>query len=298
MSPNLNNSNDLKTLQPHPLNASPKQNNQQQHMANLVNKQQFLQKTNQKILAKSPQPLKLSGNMTNETEPARGSPSQISHIMHQREVRNNSQMVISSSNIHHITGGASNNGGAQSVLSQSNPMSITKRHGANHKDASHKWLPSVAGGPSNEKKGRAGHSPHAGGANANSIQIGKGEIHLANQAHHNSQGPAGAPHAQSIKMHPAQQQHAGMRAANNAGQAGNPSAYHSIQEARASVTLGQSRQQRMVQLQNSGKNSQKRGAGGAGNVPLELQYKLQLPEIMQQQQSKINQMKKAHEVRF
>ena len=89
-----------------------------------------------------------------------------------------------------------------------------------------------------------------------------------------------------------------MRAANNAGQAGNPSAYHSIQEARASVTLGQSRQQRMVQLQNSGKNSQKRGAGGAGSVPLELQYKLQLPEIMQQQQSKINQMKKAHEVRF
>ena len=267
-------------------------------MANLVNKQQFLQKTNQKILAKSPQPLKLSGNMTNETELARGSPSQISHIMHQREVRNNSQMVISSSNIHHINGGASNNGGGQSVLSQSNPMGITKRHGANHKDASHKWLPSVAGGPSNEKKGRAGHSPNAGGANANSIQIGKGEIHLANQAHHNSQGPAGAPHAQSIKMHPAQQQHAGMRAANNAGQAGNPSAYHSIQEARASVTLGQSRQQRMVQLQNSGKNSQKRGAGGAGNVPLELQYKLQLPEIMQQQQSKINQMKKAHEVRF
>ena len=117
ISPNLNNSNDLKTLQPHPLHATPKQNNQQQHMANLVNKQQFLQKTNQKILAKSPQPLKLSGNMTNETDLARGSPSQISHIMHQREVRNNSQMVISSSNINHINGGASNNGGAHSVLS-------------------------------------------------------------------------------------------------------------------------------------------------------------------------------------
>lgn len=54
ISPNLNNSNDLKTLQPHPLNATPKQNSQQQHMANLVTKQQFLQKTNQKILAKSP----------------------------------------------------------------------------------------------------------------------------------------------------------------------------------------------------------------------------------------------------
>lgn len=117
MSPSLNNSPDLKTLQPQTLHATPKQNIQQQHMANLVNKQQFLQKTNQKILAKSPQPLKLSGNMTNETELARGSPSQISHIMHQREVRNNSQMVISSSNINHINGGASNNGGAHSVLS-------------------------------------------------------------------------------------------------------------------------------------------------------------------------------------
>ena len=30
----------------------------------------------------------------------------------------------------------------------------------------------------------------------------------------------------------------------------------------------------------------------------ELQYKLQLPEIMQQQQTKINQMKKQHEIRF
>ena len=51
--------------------------------------------------------------------------------------------------------------------------------------------------------------------------------------------------------------------------------------------------QRNQKMMNSGaKSTSKRG------FSTELQYKLQLPEIMQQQQTKINQMKKQHEIRF
>ena len=46
------------------------------------------------------------------------------------------------------------------------------------------------------------------------------------------------------------------------------------------------------------KTASKRGGVQGSSVPQELQYKLQLPEIMQQQQTKINQMKKQHEIRF
>jgi len=45
-------------------------------------------------------------------------------------------------------------------------------------------------------------------------------------------------------------------------------------------------------IASGAKSTSKRG------FSTELQYKLQLPEIMQQQQSKINQMKKQHEIRF
>ena len=49
-----------------------------------------------------------------------------------------------------------------------------------------------------------------------------------------------------------------------------------------------------MKINNSGKALAKNQRG----VSNELQYKVQLPEIMQQQQSKINQMKKQHEIRF
>jgi len=44
-------------------------------------------------------------------------------------------------------------------------------------------------------------------------------------------------------------------------------------------------------------NSQKK-QGSRRGISSEIHYKLQLPDIMQQQQSKINQMKKQHEIRF
>lgn len=52
-----------------------------------------------------------------------------------------------------------------------------------------------------------------------------------------------------------------------------------------------SRQHKMMQMNNSGKSASKRGSGSVVNQPNnsnEMQYKLQLPEIMQQQQTKIN----------
>ena len=67
-------------------------------------------------LAKSPQPIKLSGNMATELDMTRASPAQIQQIVQQRELRNNSTMAITGGN------------GTQSVLSQNNAMSVTKRH--------------------------------------------------------------------------------------------------------------------------------------------------------------------------
>ena len=70
---------------PSPKNG-PSNNNQ------VINRQSYLSKTNK--AAKSPQPLKLSGNMANEIDLTRASPSQISQMVHQRELRNNSTMAI------------------------------------------------------------------------------------------------------------------------------------------------------------------------------------------------------------
>ena len=58
-------------------NATPKQNPN----IGIVNRQNYLSKTNntnQKHLAKSPQPSKLNGNLANDIDLTRASPSQIS----------------------------------------------------------------------------------------------------------------------------------------------------------------------------------------------------------------------------
>ena len=100
-------------------------------------------KTHVKPSAKSPQPLKLSGGVT-EMDMVRPSPSQINQLVQQRELRNNSTMAIAN------TGGVNITGGSNSVLSQSNAMGMTKRHLDNTGNGSSKWLPAV----SNEKKMR------------------------------------------------------------------------------------------------------------------------------------------------
>ena len=77
------------------------------------------------------------------------------------------------------------------ILSQSNNnpmMAMTKRHGGEGANGSSKWLPSVG----NDKKTR----PSGGNGNTTTIQIGKGEIQITNQAH--SPGPS------SIKMYQSQ----------------------------------------------------------------------------------------------
>ena len=73
-------------------------------------------------------------------------------------------------------------------------MGLTKRHV--NADGSSKWLPQVAG---NDKK--PGNASGGGQAATTTIQIGKGEIHVTNQAQ--SPGPS------SIKMYQsnAQQSH-------------------------------------------------------------------------------------------
>ena len=108
----------------------------------------------------------------------RPSPSQINQLVQQRELRNNSTMAIAN------TGGVNITGGSNSVLSQSNNMGMTKRHLDNN--GSSKWLPAV----SNEKTMR-GQAAQAN--NTHTIQIGKGEIQITNQAQ--SPGPS------SIKMY-------------------------------------------------------------------------------------------------
>ena len=84
-----------------------------------------------------------------------------------------------------------------------------------------------------------------------------------------------------------------LRVTNQVGQT-NASPYSHLQEqTRASMQLNQtSRQAKMLTINNSSQKAAKRGQS------TDLHYKLQLPEIMQQQQSKINQMKKQHEIRF
>ena len=73
---------------------TPKQGNN----VSLVNRQNYLSKTNNgKHLAKSPQPIKLGGNMANEIDLTRPSPSQISQMVQQREMRNNSQLAMTNS---------------------------------------------------------------------------------------------------------------------------------------------------------------------------------------------------------
>ena len=55
---------------------------------------------------------------------------------------------------------------------------------------------------------------------------------------------------------------------------------------RASMQNSNTTQRNQKMMQSGAKSTSKRGFSS------ELQYKLQLPEIMQQQQTKINQMKK------
>ena len=75
--------------------------------------------SNSKNLAKSPQPVKLAGNnMAGELDMTRANPAHIQQMVQQREMRNNSTMAIASGNLN----------GTQSVLSQNNAMSVTKRH--------------------------------------------------------------------------------------------------------------------------------------------------------------------------
>ena len=62
-------------------------------MASIHNRQSYLSKTN-KNLAKSPQPIKLNGNLANEIDLTKATPAHINAMVQNREMRNNSQMVI------------------------------------------------------------------------------------------------------------------------------------------------------------------------------------------------------------
>ena len=102
-----------------------------------------------------------------------------------------------------ITGG--NAGNSNSVMSTNNAMGVTKRNLQGENANSSKWLPAV----SNEKKLRG---QAAAVSNTHTIQIGKGEIQITNQAQ--SPGPS------SIKMYQqpnAIQQHGSLRVTNQVG---------------------------------------------------------------------------------
>ena len=176
-------------------------------------------------------------------------------------------------------------GVAGAQLNQTNAvMGVTKRHAPGDSTSS-KWLPQV----SHEKKSRPGN--HKEGA-ATTIQIGMGEIHLTNQAQ--SPGPS------SIKMYGSggggvQHQQPHLRVTNQVGQtsaaATTQAQYVTLQDhTRASIQLNQANRQKLNAAGGGpaaaagGKNAARRNGGGS----TDLQYKLQLPDIMQQQQNKIN----------
>ena len=135
------------------------------------------------------------------------------------------------------------------VPSQNNSLGVTKRHG--EANSSNKWLPQVG----NEKSTK---NRNGGQNNTTTIQIGKGEIQITNQA--NSPGPS------SIKMYQNQQQQ--LRVTNQVGQT-NPNNFN-MEQNRASIQLNQtSRHAKMLQMNNSSKK-----AGSKRGLSSEIHYKL------------------------